>query len=392
MKEAWEGTTVSRHTINVTVGEVRRLLDDCASWIMWRPKLGYCLRIPQSDTLVRLGWHFVNLRSREAYERALECFRNAAAETPGDHRAFEGLASCYLMMASFGARSGREMFQSFLLAHEQVVALVGWTPEIRCNFAHAIHMYQRRLDDALAAFDRAVAEKPQLAIAHVRRALLLVTMGDLDGALESAHRSLAADALHPLTSVAEANVRIWRREFDQAVALGQRAAQLHPYFMLARAYYGMALEFSGRPDAALDQYHIGGVITQGLAWMRGLEGVCLAKLGRDDEARRVLAELLERRQREYIDAYALARLQLALGNTDTAFIELERAIEENVGGLVRAALRSHGRWLPLRPSLRATATEISRAGRRGDAGMGRCVVGVTRSPGPELTRCRDALA
>jgi len=333
MNEAWQGTTVSRHTINVTVGEVRRLLDDCACWIVWRPKLGYSLRIPQSDTLVRLGWHFVNLRSREAYERALECFRNAAAETPGDHRAFEGLASCYLMMASFGARSGREMFHSFLEAHERVVALVGWTPEIRCNFAHAIHMYQRRLDEALAAFDRAIAEKPQLAIAHVRRTLLLVTMGDLDEALESAHRSLAADALQPLTSVAEANVRIWRREFDHAVALGQRAAQLHPYFMLARAYYGMALEFSGRPDAALEQYHIGGVITQGLAWMRGLEGTCLAKLGRDEEARGVLAELLERRQREYIDAYAVARLQLALGHTESAFIELERAIEENVGGL-----------------------------------------------------------
>jgi tetratricopeptide (TPR) repeat protein len=214
-----------------------------------------------------------------------------------------------------------------------VVALVGWTPEIRCNFAHAVHMYQRRLDEALAAFDQAIAEKPQLAIAHVRRTLLLVTMGDLDAALESADRSLAADPLQPLTSVAEANVRIWRREFDHAVALGQRAAQLHPYFMLARAYYGMALEFSGRPDAALDQYHIGGVITQGLAWMRGLEAVCLAKLGRDDEARRVLDELLERRQREYIDAYALARLQLALGNTDQAFAELERAIDENVGGL-----------------------------------------------------------
>ena len=88
--------------------------------------------------------------------------------------------------------------------------------------------------------------------------------------------------------------------------------------------------------------------------MRGLEGVCLAKLGRDDEARRVLAELLERRQREYIDAYALARLQLALGNTDTAFIELERAIEENVGGLYALrfdptadGFRSDPRFAPL---------------------------------------------
>jgi DNA-binding winged helix-turn-helix (wHTH) protein/Flp pilus assembly protein TadD len=331
--EAWDGTIVSRHTVNVTIGEVRKLLDEYGSWIVWRPKVGYALRIPQSDTLVRLGWHFVNLRSREAYERALECFRDAATQTPRDHRAFEGLASCYLMMASFGARSGREMFQAFLDAHERAVALVGCTPEIRCNFAHAIHMYQRRLDDALAEFDRALAEKPQMAIAHVRRTLLLVTMGDLDAALESADRSRAADPLQPLTAVAEVNVRVWRREFDQAVALGERAVQLHPYFMLARAYYGMALEFAGRPEAALEQYHIGGMITQGVAWVRGLEGACLARLGRVDGARRVLDELLERRRREYVDAYAVARLRLAVGDVDGAFVELERAIDENVAGL-----------------------------------------------------------
>jgi DNA-binding winged helix-turn-helix (wHTH) protein/Tfp pilus assembly protein PilF len=333
IEEAWEGTIVSRHTVNVTIGEVRRLLDDYGAWIVWRPKVGYALRVPQSDTLVRLGWHFVNLRSREAFERAVECFRGAATQTPRDHRAFEGLASCYLMMASFGTRSGCEMFQAYLAAHERAVDIIGWTPEIRCNFAHALHMYQRRLDESLVEFDRAIAEKPQMAIAHVRRTLLLVTMGNLDAALESASRSRAADPLQPLTAVAELNVRIWRREFDQAVAIGERAVQLHPYFMLVRAYHGMALEFSGKVEAALEQYHIGGVITQGLAWMRGLEGACLAKLGRTEQARRMLDDLLERRRREYVDAYSVARLRLALGDIDDAFLELERAIDENVSGL-----------------------------------------------------------
>jgi hypothetical protein len=103
--------------------------------------------------------------------------------------------------------------------------------------------------------------------------------------------------------------------------------------MLARAYYGMALEFSGQPEAALEQYQIGGVITQGLAWMRGLEGACLARLERTDAARRILNDLLERRRLEYVDAYAVARLRLSLGDLDGAFVELERAVDENVSGL-----------------------------------------------------------
>jgi tetratricopeptide (TPR) repeat protein len=204
---------------------------------------------------------------------------------------------------------------------------------LRCNYAHAIHMYQRRLGEAREHFDKVIAEKPEMAIAHVRRMLLLVTMGDLDAALDAADRSRAVDPLHPLVATAEVNIRIWRREFDRALTLGERAVQLHPYFMLTRAYFGMALEAVGRLESALQQYHIGGVITQGLAWMKGLEGACLVKLGRVDEARAILDELLDRRGREYIDAYSIARLRLAVGDVDAAFDELEHAIDENVGSL-----------------------------------------------------------
>jgi tetratricopeptide (TPR) repeat protein len=333
MREAWSGTTVSRHTVHVTIAEVRGILKDCGSWIVHQPKGGYCLRIPKSDTLIRHGYHFLTLRSREGFDRALECFQEAAAETPRDHRAFEGQANCRLLMASFGTRPGREMFPAFLQAYERAVALVGPTPELRCNHAHAIHMYARRLPEALAEFDCVLAESPSLTLAHVRRTLLHVTQGDLDAALASATRSLEADPLMPLTHAAELSVRLWRREFEAAVQIGAQAVQLHPYFMLCRAYYGVALEFLGRLEDALEQYHIGGVITKGLPWMRALEGACLVKLGRRSEARAVLNELLARRHTEYIDSYAMARLRHALGEVDAAFVELARAIDESVGGL-----------------------------------------------------------
>jgi DNA-binding winged helix-turn-helix (wHTH) protein len=333
IREAWGGTIVSRHTVHVTIAEVRRILTDCGSWIVHQPKGGYCLRIPKSDTLIRHGYHFLNLRSREGFERALECFQEAAAETPRDHRAYEGQANCHLLMASFGTRPGREMLPAFLLAYERAVALVGATPELRCNHAHAIHMYERRLPEALAEFDGVLEEDPSLTLAHVRKTLLLVTQGDLDAALESATRARESDPLLPLTAAAEVNVRLWRREFGDAARIGAQAAQLHPYFMLCRAYYGVALEFSGRVADALEQYQIGGVVTQGLPWMRALEGACLVKLGRRSEARGVLNELLARRHTEYIDAYAIARLRHALGEVDAAFVELTRAIDESVGGL-----------------------------------------------------------
>lgn len=352
--EAWGGTSVSRHTVDVTIAEVRKILQDCGSWIHRQPKSGYALLIPKSETFVKLGWHFLHLRSRDGVERALECFEHAAAEAPRDARAYEGQAACYLMLGSFGIRAGRDMYPLFQAAHERAVALVGLTPDLRCDQAHAQHMYARRLDEAEADFRQALAEKPTMAIGYVRHTLLHVTRGDLDAALETVGRARTADPLLPLTAAAEVSVRLWRREFDLAVPLGAQAIQLHPYLLLARAFYGIALEQSGQAEEALEQYRVGTVISQGLSWIRALEGVCLVTLGREKEARAILKDLLARRRKEYVDAYGIARMLLALGDTDGAFRELERAIEESVGGLYSLGVdpladgfRSDRRFAPL---------------------------------------------
>jgi DNA-binding winged helix-turn-helix (wHTH) protein/Flp pilus assembly protein TadD len=338
MAEAWGGTTVSRHTVDVTIAEVRKILKDCGSWIQRQPRSGYALRIPKSETFIRLGWHFLNQRSRDGFERALECFEHAASEAPRDSRAYEGQSACYLMLASFGIRAGRDMYPRFLEAHQHAVDLVGLTPELRCNYAHATHFYRRDLDEAQAGFQRALAEKPGMGAGYVRWALLHVTRGDLDAALETVGRARTADPLLPLTAATELSVRLYRREFDLAVPLGAQAIQLHPYLLLARAFYGVALEMSGRLEEALEQYRVGTVISQGLSWIRGLEAVCLVKLRREKEARAILKELLGLRRKEYVDAYGLARMFLALGDTTAAFEELERAIDESVGGLYSLAV------------------------------------------------------
>ena len=138
--EAWHGTFVSRHTVDVTVGEVKKVLGEYGRWIVHRPKVGYSLEVPTSDELVRKGWHFASRRTKEGAERAIECFQQAAVQCPGDFRAFEGLSTCYLMQATFGICSPTEVYPRFLDAHTQAVAQGGLTPELRCNRAHGLHM------------------------------------------------------------------------------------------------------------------------------------------------------------------------------------------------------------------------------------------------------------
>jgi tetratricopeptide (TPR) repeat protein len=327
--EAWKGTFVSRHTVDVTVGEVRRTLGEYGGWLTHRPKVGFSLEVPTSDALVRKGWHFWDRRTRQGFERALECFREAAAECPSDFRAFEGLSVSYLALATFGIREPRIMYKGFLQAHEQAVALGGLTPQLRCNRAHGLHMFERRFPEAEAEFRTTLAEKPLLASAYVRAAMLYATLGRFDEAFEVVTRGLQVDPLFPLLPLVQTELHLWRRDYATAIELGTTLVELHPYLQVGRAFYAQALELAGRREEALQQFKLASLMSPDLAWLRGLEGACLAQMGRVREAWAILEELEHIRGSEYVDAYFLAILRAALGQHDLAFAELERAYEES---------------------------------------------------------------
>jgi DNA-binding winged helix-turn-helix (wHTH) protein len=333
MAEAWEGTFVSHHTVDVTVAEVRKSLGEFGRWITHRTKEGYSLDVPSSEELIRRGWHFWSRRTREGAERGVECFQQAAVECPGDFRAYEGLSTCYLMLATFGMRAPLEVYPKFLEAHEQAVAAGGMTGELHCNRAHGLHLFERNVVEAEAEFRRAAELKPEFAATYVRMVMLYATQGRLDEALETVRRAYRAQPLLPTLASIEVDLHNWRREFDLATVLGEKAVQLHPYLQVARCGYALALQFSGKLDDALAQYRLTSVMCPDLPWLRALEGACLAAMGLARRATPILEGLEQLRQTEYVDAYHMAVFRCALGQRDKAFAELERACAENAAPL-----------------------------------------------------------
>ena len=333
MAEAWEGTFVSRHTVDVTVAEVRKSLGEFGRWITHRTKEGYSLDVPSSEELIRRGWHFWSRRTREGAERAIECFQQAADECPGDFRAYEGLSTCYLMLATFGMRAPLEVYPKFLEAHEQAAAAGGMTAELHCNRGQGLHLFERNVVDAEEEFRRAAELKPELATTYVRTVMLYATQGRLDESLEMVRRGYRAEPLLPTLATIEVDLHNWRREFELATVLGEKSVQLHPYLQVARCGYGLALQCCGKFDDALAQYRLTSVMCPDLPWLRALEGTCLALMGLARRATPILEGLEQLRQTEYVDAYYMAVFRCALGQKEKAFAELERACAENAAPL-----------------------------------------------------------
>jgi tetratricopeptide (TPR) repeat protein len=329
IRQAWEGNLVSRHTVAVTVGEVKKALREYGCWISYRPKLGYRLEVPHSEDLIRKGWHFWNRQTREGLEKALCCFEQAASNDGADFRAYEGISSCYLKLGSYGMRAPREMHERFLAAHHRAVALGGLTPELRADHALALHIFERKFTEAESELLEARRARPQAAKIYVTLIMLYVSAGRFDDALAVMVQTQEAHVLWPTLPASEALIRLCRRQFEAAVALGKQAVDLHPFLHLSRVFYAQALECSGQMEEALAQYRLAWVVSAGPAWIRALEARCLAKLRRFEEAWEILPTLQGIRETEYVDAYHLALLLEALGRRDEAFDELERAVKEN---------------------------------------------------------------
>lgn len=329
VEQAWTGTHVARHTIDVTIAEVRKQLAEYSRWIVHRPKVGYALEVPRSDELVRQGWHFWNQRTRSGSAHAIECFKRAIGECPSDFRAFEGLSASYLAMAIFGTQPPLDAYPRFLEAHEQAALLGGLRAELRCNRGFALGIFERRFGEGECELLQALEEKPALAACHVRLGILYAARRRFEEAIDILTRGRAVDPLLPTLAAADVLVRCWQRDFDSAIALGRKAVELHPYLHVVRVNYGEALEFAGRFEEALAQYQVASVIAPDVPWLRALEGACQARLGRKGDAGAILEGLQVLRRSEYVDAYHMAILCAAMGKAAQAAAELERAVADN---------------------------------------------------------------
>lgn len=331
--EGWEGTIVSPHTVNVTIGEVRKALGEYQSWVTHRTKVGYRLDVPDPNDLIRRGWHFWSQHTREGFEEALSCFSQAAEQTDRDFRAFEGMASCRLMLAALGMKPPIDMQPGFLYAHARATELSGGTPELRCDAAHGLHIFESRYAQAESALLDTRREKPELTSIYSRLAMLHYACGRLDAAMNAIADGRLVDPYVPAFAALETYVWLARRQFDVAAACGRRAVALHPHVQMVHSLYGQALEFSGQFEQALAQYRIAATISPDLSCLAALEGSCLAHAGRRRDALAVLQRLDAQRRTTYVDAYYLAVLLTTLGAHEQAFKELERASDEHSSAL-----------------------------------------------------------
>jgi tetratricopeptide (TPR) repeat protein len=114
---------------------------------------------------------------------------------------------------------------------------------------------------------------------------------------------------------------------------------------LGRLYLGRVFQAKGQLDSAVAKFEAAGPLRLWVPTVAGL-GNLYGLAGRRVEALGALRRLDSLSRSQYVTAYAVALIHTALGQPDSAFAWLDRAVEERTHWLVW--LNRDLRWEPLR--------------------------------------------
>jgi adenylate cyclase len=211
---------------------------------------------PDAVDLTMRAWALLNQQaSRESTQRARALLEAALRLSPDHLPALNGLGQAMLIQweNTWYPSSGDEHLKQF----ENIVnKALEVKPDNALAVYHRGYVLKRRykdLNQALAAFERAIAIDPNLAVAHNYVGQIKVFLGRSN---EAAPHTLKAIQLSPrdpqlgLWYYQLALTYVHEQRYDEAVEWGRRSVQVNPNLRYTYRILATALALSGRIDEA----------------------------------------------------------------------------------------------------------------------------------------------
>src|SRR5262245_6763514 len=310
-------------TERVTNSLTRRLLDEDQ-----KHSLGRGVEHREAYQLYLRGNYYWNQRTAEGLKRAIACFNQAIELDPQLAPAHVGLADSYALLGCVhGALPPREAMPLAKAAALTALELDEQLAEAHTALALTLALYDWDWAGAERAYLRALEINPTHATARHWYGLLLAWMGRLDEALIELRGAQQLDPFSPIIGANVAWALYAAHRYDEAIAECRKTIEMTPNFYRAHVYLGWAYEQIGDLDAAIGELRLAMDLHGGGPEVTGI-GHVYARVGRIDEANRVISELRQSATKGYISPYAFALIHAGLNDADNTFAWLERAFED----------------------------------------------------------------
>jgi len=284
----------------------------------------------EAHELYLKGRYLWNRRTGGNLKKALTFFQQAAEEDPNYALAYTGIADSCALIPVYGAGTPQDYYPRAKGAAQKALELDDTIGEAHTSLANVLFRYLE-LAQSAKEFERSIDLNPSYPTAHqwYGRLTLLAT-GQFDRALAEAKRAVELDPISPIGRTDVATVYQVERRYDEAIALLRSTLETDPDFYWAHRQLGLALELKGAPGDAIDEYQRAAELNDDPRVLAFI-GHAKAIMGRESDARAILAQLTEASKTRYVSGYSFAVIHLGLGEKDQALDWLEKDAREPTG-------------------------------------------------------------
>ncbi|MBC8424557.1 protein kinase [bacterium] len=275
---------------------------------------------------------------------ALACLEQAIARDPAFAPALTAMGTVLTQAALFGMVPARPTWARVRELAQKAVALdprLGAGYELLGSVAAYLDL---DWDEAGRLYGRAAGLEPGLGFDRFLHAWYLSFIGDQDGAARQAQAGRRLDPLSFFGQVISGALQVFDRRYDQAIETVDRLIAQDPKFPEGYHIKGYTQLLSRDYEGALATLDKAVETSRRAFWPVAKKGCALARLGRTDEAKALLAELEERWEADPLCPSAVATLHLYLGDRDAYFRWMDQALEDREPFCV--ALKVERLWEP----------------------------------------------
>jgi len=263
----------------------------------------------------------------EASLKAVGYFEEAIREDPGFAVAYSTLSNLYVALSG-EAMAPREAFSKAESLLSKALELNQTSSDAHLANGNLALQYHLDYELAESEFVRAIDLNPSNAEAHFWYGTYLLLMTDVERALEEAEIAKKLDPLSMRPHYLIDNCYFQRRDYATAISNVKKELLVEPnkssyHLVLAHSYL-----YSGMRDEAEKELNlalglkINPYFRDSVAWI-------LARLGKKDEARKLLREIESEEQTRYQSPAYLALVYVELGEKEKAIELLEKDFAES---------------------------------------------------------------
>ena len=289
---------------------------------------------PEAHEAVLRGHHLLRDRTEETVLRAQAYFNEAVAIDPDYAPAFAGLAYSYNLLANYGFAPSPQARPLAREMAERAIELDPTNADAHLALALVAGEYDWSFDEAEREFVFALKQQPSSPVARSGHSHLLVTMNDLEGAVEELRY---AQHLDPLSEIISANIGwiLFLDDKEEEAELQLREVlDFSPDFAVAHYYLGALLDRQERFEDSVAVLERARDLSPGSTYIEAALAHVLARSGDRGAAEVILNALLEKSRDHYVSPIGLAVAHFGLGQVDAAFARLEQAFDERKGWLL----------------------------------------------------------